>query len=148
MDKEYKLILFCITILMDLFIIHRSLYYGNKWMIYDILFFQFLICCHSIFYLALIWEDRELLDMLHLSVLIATLFGFYIQDTGLLSFLIIFIIGVQIQWIYTKKCILNSDEQNNNINETFSYLSSSVALLYSCYLSYKLGSIITKKSIF
>lgn len=127
--------------LIDTYIIHRSLYYGNKWLVYDILFFQFLICCHSIFYLALIWEDRELLDILHLSVLIATLFGFFIQDTGLLIFLIIFIIGVQIQWICTKKCILNSDKQNNNVNETFAQFASTVSLLYSCYLSYRLGCI-------
>ena len=141
MDQTYKLSLFCITMLIDTYIIHRSLYYGNKWLVYDILFFQFLICCHSIFYLALIWEDRELLDILHLSVLIATLFGFFIQDTGLLIFLIIFIIGVQIQWICTKKCILNSDKQNDNVNETFAHLSSTVSLLYSCYLSYRLGCI-------
>jgi hypothetical protein len=141
MEQTYKLSLFCITMLIDTYIIHRSLYYGNKWLVYDILFFQFLICCHSIFYLALIWEDRELLDILHLSVLIATLFGFFIQDTGLLIFLIIFIIGVQIQWICTKKCILNSDKQNDNVNETFAQLSSTVSLLYSCYLSYRLGCI-------
>jgi hypothetical protein len=141
MDQTYKLSLFCITMLIDTYIIHRSLYYGNKWLVYDILFFQFLICCHSIFYLALIWEDRELLDILHLSVLIATLFGFFIQDTGLLIFLIIFIIGVQIQWICTKKCILNSDKQNNNVNETFAQFASTVSLLYSCYLSYRLGCI-------
>jgi hypothetical protein len=141
MDQTYKLSLFCITMLIDTYIIHRSLYYGNKWLVYDILFFQFLICCHSIFYLALIWEDRELLDILHLSVLIATLFGFFIQDTGLLIFLIIFIIGVQIQWICTKKCILNSDKQNNNVNETFAQFVSTLSLLYSCYLSYRLGCI-------
>ena len=141
MDQTYKLSLFCITMLMDTYIIHRSLYYGRKWLFYDILFFQFLICCHSIFYLALIWEDRELLDILHFIVLMTTLFGFYIQDIGLLIFLIIFTVGVQIQWICTKKCILNSDKQNNNINETFAQFSSTVSLLYSCYLSYRLGCI-------
>ena len=141
MNQNYKLSLFCITMLMDTYIIHRSLYYGRKWLFYDILFFQFLICCHSIFYLALIWEDRELLDILHFFVPITTLFGFYIQDIGLLIFLIIFTIGVQIQWICTKKCILNSDKQNNNINETFAQFSSTVSLLYSCYLSYRLGCI-------
>ena len=47
------------------------------------------------------------------------------------------------------KCILNSDEQNNNTNLGFGKLTSIIALLYTCFLMFKIGkkSAVSEKEI-
>lgn len=126
---------------MDIFLIMRMINYGARWKDWDKSFFLFVLSCHSVFYVALLEQDRELLDILHTTVFLSVLFGIGISDPVLLGFLIVFTGLVQIQWIYTNKCILNSDQQNDKPNEDFSRFAAATGLVYSCFLSYRYGSL-------
>jgi hypothetical protein len=76
---------------------------------------------------------------MHFTVFLSTLFGFFVNSAFLLVLIISFCIGLQVQWTCINKCILNSDEQNISSNFGFGKITTILTLLYTCFLSYRLG---------
>lgn len=145
MNKIIKLILYLITILLEIFIYYIWKKDRLKWTYWDKVFCIFVLCCHIPFYFALYFENRPWLDFLHFTVFLSTLFGILVSNVKILLLILTFIIGLQIQWITINKCILNSEEQNCNQNFGFGKLTSIATLLYSCYLAYKIGKTCKKQ---
>lgn len=139
MEKICKICLFFITVLLEVILFYLWRLHGDKWSLWDKSFVIFVICCHIPFYFALYFDNRPWLDILHFTVFLSILFGFVINDVKLLLLILTFLVGLQIQWICINKCILNTDEQNNNTNFGFGKLTKIASLLYTCYLSFKIG---------
>ena len=149
MDKTYKICFFFVAFLLEVVLFYLWRLDGDKWSLWDKSFCIFVICCHIPFYFALYFDNRPWLDILHITIFISTLFGIFINNINLLLLIFIFLIGVQVQWICMNKCILNSDEQNNNTNLGFGKLTSIATLLYTCFLMFKIGkkSAVSEKEI-
>ena len=144
MEKIHKRALFLITITVDIILYYCWSLEGCKWAVWEKRFALFVLSCHSLFYFALYYENRPWLDVLHFTVLICPLFGFFISNIKLLSLILSFMLGLQVQWLTIDKCILNTDEQNNHNHK--SYLGKIISILtifYSCILSYKIGALQT-----
>ena len=73
--------------------------------------------------------------------------GFIVNHKYLLSFILVFLICLQIQWMSINKCILNTDEQNDKSNFGYGKITSILTLLYTCYISIKIGKVNLKKII-
>jgi hypothetical protein len=138
MDRTYKSTLYFIAILMEIIIIYIYKLEGGKWNGYDKGFCIFVFFCHLPFYFAVFFENRRMLDILHITIFLSTLFGFFVNSNFLLILIISFCIGLQVQWTCINKCILNSDEQSSNFG--FGKLTAILIMLYTCFLSYRLGS--------
>jgi len=143
MDRIYKTCLYFITVLLEIMIVYAWKQEGDKWNAWDKGFCIFVFCCHIPFYFALFFENRRMLDILHFTVFLSTLFGFFVNSYFLLLLIISFCIGIQVQWTCINKCILNSDEQNISSNFGFGKITTISTLLYTCFLSYRLGIIKT-----
>ena len=139
MDRIHKATLYFITILLEIIIVYAWKLEGDKWNVWDKGFCIFVFCCHIPFYFALFFENRRVLDILHFTVFLSTLFGFFVNSAFLLVLIISFCIGLQVQWTCINKCILNSDEQNISSNFGFGKITTILTLLYTCFLSYRLG---------
>ncbi len=140
MEKTHKISLFFITLSVDILLYYFWFLEGNKWVLWDKRFALFVLCCHILFYFALYFENRPWLDFLHITVIICPLFGFFMSNIKLLFLILSFILGLQVQWLSINKCILNTEQQNNNNHK--SYLGKIISILtifYSCILSYKIG---------
>ena len=140
MDRTYKSTLYFIAILMEIIIIYIYKLEGGKWNEYDKGFCIFVFFCHLPFYFAVFFENRRMLDILHITIFLSTLFGFFVNSNFLLVLIISFCIGVQIQWTCINKCILNNDEQNISTNFGFGKITTILTLLYTCFLFSRLGS--------
>ncbi len=141
MDKIHKRVLFFITVGLEITLYMSWKLYGDKWTSWDKAFCIFVICCHVPFYVALFFEHRPWLDFLHMTVFLSTLFGLFMSSIHLLMIVLVFIVGLQCQWICINKCILNTPEQNEKSNLGYGKITSIATLFYSCYLAYKIGSI-------
>ena len=139
MDRIHKATLYFIAILLEIIIVYAWKKEGDKWNAWDKGFCIFVFLCHIPFYFALFFENRRMLDILHFTVFLSTFFGLVVNSNFLLVLIISFCIGVQIQWTCINKCILNSDEQNISSNFGFGKITTILTLLYTCFLSYRLG---------
>jgi len=141
MEKKYKICLFFFTFLIEIILFTLWRFDGNKWSLFDKSFVIFVICCHIPFYFALYFEHRPTLDILHYTIFLSVLFGFLINDVKLLLLILTFLIGLQMQWIWLNKCILNTYKQNNRDTVGFGNpkLTNFATILYSCFLSFKIG---------
>ena len=141
MEKKYKICLFFFTFLIEIILFTLWQLDGDKWTLVDKSFVIFVICCHIPFYFALYFEHRPSLDILHYTIFLSVLFGFVINNINLLLLILTFLIGLQIQWILINRCILNTDEQTNKSIFGFGNpkLTTFATLLYSCFLSFKIG---------
>lgn len=140
MEKTHKISLFLITLSLDILLYYFWFLEGNKWVLWDKRFALFVLCCHTLFYVALYFENRPWLDFLHITVIICPLFGFFMSNIKLIFLILSFMLGLQVQWLTIDKCILNTEDQNNNNHK--SYLGKIISILtifYSCILSYKIG---------
>ncbi len=144
MDRIYKISLFLITILLEIAIGYAFKLEGDTWNTWDKGFCIFVFCCHIPFYFALFFENRKMLDILHFTVFLSTLFGLFVNSYFLLLLIISFCIGIQMQWTCINKCILNSDDQNIRSNFGFGKITTILTLLYTCFLSYRLGIMIKR----
>ena len=142
MNKDIKFILYLVTIFLDFSIYFIWKIDGTYFTIGDIIFSSSVVSCHLPFYYALYFDNRKILDVLHVSIFVCNGLGIFVSNIKLLIMVLVFILGIQIQWITVNKCILNTDEQNQLQNFGFGKITYIVSLLYSCYLSYKLGRIV------
>jgi uncharacterized membrane protein len=135
------LCLFAITLLIEVVITYIWTIDGHNWTMWEKAFCFFVFVCHVIFYVTLYYENRQWLDVMHVAVFVSTLFGVFLQSVPLLVLLLCLCVGIQLQWLFMNVCIMNSDEQNTNTNYGFSKLTAGFFLLYTCYLSFKIGSL-------
>lgn len=145
MKLYYKKYVALITIFIELSIIYSYYYCYDTWNIYDKLFSIFVLLCHIPFYYTLISDDHSLLNLLHCSIFVSLLFGFFVENIYILGIIFIFVIGLQIQWFTLNKCILNTDYQNKHFNFGFSIVTNFLTLLYSYYLFHKINIILKTK---
>ena len=139
MNQKYKILLFLITILIDLFVIGLWYFKNDDFTFWDKFFSVFIFCSHIPFYIALLTENRLLLDFLHFMMFLCMLFVFVIENIGLIFLSLLFVLGLQIQWNLFNVCILNSEQQNIDRNFGYSKITSISALFYTCYVCFKLG---------
>jgi len=139
MNTNYRIGLFLVLLVLDAIIIYLWTSDSHTWGIWERNFCTFSLVTHSLLYIALYYEDRKWLDILHVAVVISVLYGFIIQNIPLLTIMLCFCVGVQIQWVCMNICVLNSDAQNANTRYGVNKLIVIFTLLYTCYLSFKLG---------
>lgn len=147
MNKTEKKALFLITILLDIIILILWSNFNKEFSSCDKLFIYFVLIAHFFFYISLYFEHRPTLDILHVSIVISCLMGFIVKHKHLLSFILVFLICLQIQWLSINKCILNTEEQNHKSNFGYGKITSILTLLYTCYISLKIGKVNSKNII-
>ena len=145
MNKTEKKALFLITILLDIIILILWSNFNKEFSSCDNFFIYFVLTAHFFFYISLYFEHRPTLDILHVSIVISCLMGFIVKHKYLLSFILVFLICLQIQWLSINKCILNTDEQNHKSNFGYGKITSILTLLYTCYISHKIGKYENRK---
>lgn len=142
MNNTCTICLFLIAFLMEMLLYYFWRIDGDKWSLWDKTFCIFVLCCHIPFYFAVYFDNRPCLDILHITIFISTLFGLFVKNINLLLLILTFVVGLQFQWTFLNKCILNTDKQNNNTNFGFSKITTIATLLYSCFLSWKIGTLV------
>ena len=147
MNKTDRKALFIVTITLDLILLILWSKFSKEFTNYDKIFIYFVLISHFFFYISLYYEHRPTLDILHISVAISCIMGVIVKHKYLLSFILVFLICLQIQWLSINKCILNTEEQNHKSNFGYGKITSILTLLYTCYISLKIGKVNSKKII-
>ena len=144
MNKTDRKALFIVTIILDLILLILWSKFSKEFTNYDKIFVYFVVITHLFFYISLYYEHRPTLDILHISVAISCIMGVIVKHKYLLYLILLFLLFLQIQWLSINKCMLHTDEQNKNSNLGYGKITSIITLLYTCYISFKLGK--NKKS--
>ena len=147
MNKTDRKALFIVTIILDLILLILWLKFSKEFTNYDKIFVYFVVVSHFLFYISLYFEHRPTLDILHIFVSLSCIMGIIVKHKYLLYLILLFLLFLQIQWLSIKKCMLNTDEQNKKFNLGYGKFTSILTLLYTCYISFKIGKVNLKKII-
>lgn len=134
METSNKVVLFVLTIVLDIIII-MALNVKNMEK-FDMCYAFAVLIIHGIFIISLILDTRALLDILHYSIFIFIALSPLLSDIYLISANLLLVIVIQILWILKGCCILN--DPNNPIRFGYGYEISIFVLLYTVILANKM----------
>jgi hypothetical protein len=143
MNSSEKTLVYLSTIFIDISLIWILL--NAKLNNYDTIFICTALFFHLLFYIGLFFNNRTLLDICHVMIVIAILCAVFIQNKILISLLLTLIIYIYITWfIFDNRCILNTSKQNktSRIYEITGFTSSNLYNIVIIILVFKLANII------
>ena len=136
--KEEKLSLYTWTFITDIIVLCILIFNLGELNTTEYIFLCSIILIHSLFYYCLYYDKTLLLRILHYTIAILLAFGFFTINIYILILILVFTLALQLQWIFTNKCLLNIITKVDN-NLIFAYITKTITLLYTCYLSFKIG---------
>ena len=134
MNKEDKLIAATIVLMIDIFLIYLLPYTIYKEFIYIIL------STHALFIINLYYDNKDILDFLHIFVFIIPTLVIFIEDVNIVFITILFLSLLQVLWIGKGRCILNSQNKKRR-HWGFGKKLRYYTLYLSLFLSFKLGKL-------
>ena len=134
METPNKVVLFVLTIVLDIIIIMAL--NVKKMKKFDVCYAFAVLIIHGIFIISLMLDTRALLDILHYSIFIFIALSPLLSDIYLISANLLLVIVIQILWILKGYCILN--DPNNPIRFGYGYEISIFVLLYTVILANKM----------
>ena len=142
MKSNEKIIMYILTLFLDISLIWILL--NEKLNNYDTIFICTALFTHLLFYIGLFFNNRTLLDICHVMLVILILCAVFIQNKILISLLLTLIILIYITWFFFDKCILNTSKQNetSRIYEITGFTSSNLYNIVIIILVFKLANII------
>ncbi len=101
-----KMILFFMTAILDLLLLNILLKEDNKKN--DKFFIYVALISHLIFFYALSTENKNLLDILHVLIIILPLFSIFISNKNIKLIVIGLLVSIKILWMIKGKCIMRN----------------------------------------
>lgn len=130
-----------ITFLMDATIL--SILLGDRLNNFDLYYGATLVLSHLLFYYALYYYEKGLLDILHIFVFIYIFLASFLQNQCLLTLITLVLVSIQLLWITEGKCILN---ENDEVWGCCKYVHA-FSIFMNSFLCFKLGSIVVQNSV-
>ena len=132
MNKEDKILSAMIALILDVCLIWLLPYTVYKGFIYMILI------VHLLFITNLYYNNKDLLDFLHIFVFLIPTLAIFIDDVNIVFIIVIFLSLLQVLWVNKGRCILNgSDKTHWGFGNSVSYYT----LYLNLFLAYKLGKL-------
>ena len=133
-SPKNKNILYGITIIMDIIFVYTYLNYNLTFI--DKTFVMVLLISHILFILSLVFNNKKLIDLLHVVVFMSLTFSIFINNKNLLMISMGLLFFIQYAWIFWGKCILL---ENNEKSWGFGKELQLFTLILSFAISFKLG---------
>jgi hypothetical protein len=130
-----KIIIYMITFLIDYIII--SIKNNDKLNHYDKLYCQSILLCHLVFYIALFFNKRNLLDICHIIMALSILLSIFIINKKLIKLVICFIFVLNLMWIIFDRCILDEDNKDL-LSSIFAINYKNMSILFIIFLIKKI----------
>lgn len=143
MNNIEKNIAAIITIVIDISLIYILLKQNlNR---FDYSFILAILLLHFFFIISVITQYRPIIDLCHWGLMISLGLAIFIKNKFLLILPFLLLLLLPILWSIFGKCIINTDEQNNNgdfFNDTFGLTLTQCLFASIIIISLKLLNII------
>lgn len=130
MKNIFKHILYVITGILDVSILFVLIF--NNLCLFDNLWIFLVFLSHGLFYHALHYNQRKILDVLHYFVFILPTLSIFTHNIFLKISSLTLLIVIQIMWVKYNRCILNEKEYTfgygNELNYFVILLSSTLSI--------------------
>jgi hypothetical protein len=135
-------IIYLFTIIIDISFIYIILY--QKLNTFDYSYILGVFFMHFLFFISLFTQNRPLIDICHLALMISLGLAVVIKNKYLLILPFLLLMIIPIFWQIFEKCILNTEEQNqdNFFYDTFGITLTHAVFLLIIIISLKLLNII------
>jgi len=112
MNSLEKTVIYAITLVIDIILILIIIYTNmNK---FDTIYAVSVLITHAVFYIGLIHDNRLLLDICHVMLMVAMASSVFLKNKFMLYLVISLILLICATWyFFNNRCILNTQEQNN-----------------------------------
>jgi len=112
-NKLERFILYIFTFFIDIFLIYILI--NKKINNYDYYYIAYALFIHLIFYISIFYNYRFTLDICHWFLLILLILSIFIKNTTLMYIPLGILVIIPTLWLlFDNRCILSTDEQNNN----------------------------------
>ena len=101
----YKKIMILITLLIDFVLVY--IYMFDKTTLIDRLFIVIAMCIHVGFLTGLATLSHILLDFSHILMFLVPLWSMFVNNKSIKTIVILLLLFIEAQWIYTDECMLN-----------------------------------------
>lgn len=106
MNSNEKIILYCITIIIDIILLFAI--NNTKIKSFDFFYIISILFVHFIFYISLFYNNQSSLDFLHYFVFLYISLSVFCNNYFILLANIILLFFIQYLWLIKGRCILNS----------------------------------------
>ena len=130
----FKYILYVITALLDISLV-GILLFTDGYSFFDLLWISLVLFSHALFYFALHFNLRWLLDSIHFLVFIFPSLSVFSSNIFIKGLSLLLFIIIQMLWIREKRCILNEEDYRFGYGDELNYF----VLLFSIYLAFSIG---------
>ena len=140
-DKNnIKKLLYIITFLIDisfLFVLNKYIFLKKI----DKIFIYFILFCHFLFFISLYTDNKKLMYILHGLVWLSLFFSVFLKNKLLLIICLLLLLFIQFSWVFLDSCVLKTLKDDKRDTNSLNKYISTLALITTCILSYKIGKI-------
>ncbi len=106
---------------------------------FDVVFIVSALVSHVILFISLWNQWCSIINILHFFLFFSIVLAIFIQNRYLQLLVILLVIFIQVMWIYKGRCIMNTNDDENQNFWGFSNELTVVTLVYTVILSIKFG---------
>lgn len=106
---------------------------------FDVVYIVSILASHVILFLSLWNQWCTIIDILHYFLFLSIVLAIFIQNKYLQLLVLLLVILIQVLWIYKGRCIMNTNEDENENFWGFSNELTFGTLVYTVVLSIKFG---------